>query len=211
MTISELADKLVELNAAYSYVDDSEAAWAWLNDFNPSQALVVCLGAGPWKEGRRKAVQSHALRALGSSDIADCNPQNLGFPLQWQYRKVAFLIEYLRTHFAITERPMDKFFFWLQSNPRSATSELYKATGSSGRAKVLDLYARDYLNVPSFPIDRHVHRVLRDAGLPLKEDTLVAACYHADLDPRKVARRLVGHTVSNPDLSDVLEEICAEQ
>lgn len=191
-----MLDKLQQLYNTYAHVDDSDEAWGWLSKLNASQAFLACLGAGPWKEKRRKTVQSAALTALGNFDLAEDVP--IPFPLKWQNDKLAAL----RASLQQQRRYMSAFCERLMSTPTLARKRLYAVTESRGRAKVLDLFCRDYLKVPSFPIDRHVARILDDAGIKKNEDQLVKSCLEAGIDPRKLARRLVGHTVSNPDLSE---------
>jgi len=79
---------------------------------------------------------------------------------------------------------------------------LYRACGT-GYAKTLSLFARDYLDVPAFPIDRHCRRGLIAAGLPVDEQALLKLCTESGVDASSVARYIVSGLIdgSNPDWS----------
>ena len=171
----------------------------WLPQ-DPSAAFVCCIGAGPWKFARRKAVQSRALDWLGGWDLADVDPAVIvnWYPLTWQNRYVqavalhlhnrhltmAACCEYLRSSFATVD-------------------DLYYICGVK-YSKTLSLFARDYLQIPSFPIDRHVARTLKDGGFPVDEVSMLALCDAANVNPIVVARQMISGKldVGNPDFSD---------
>ena len=167
------------------YTDDK---WNWLDHLNASQAYVVCLGAGPWKIRRRSIVQQRAVDILGSRDLSELSDdETLNFPLGWQKQKLQTMIAHLkRSKFTMTV-----FAERLKQADFVAVTRLYTVTKTKGRAKVLDLYARDYLKVSSFPIDRWVARRLKALELPQDEFAMILLCEKAGIDPRYFARMLV--------------------
>jgi len=178
--------KLVQDIEAISIIDDG----TWLDHLNPSQAFLTCIGAGPWKVMRRNLIQKQAVDALGNKDLCEINDINIfSFPLQWQNQKVAALIDHLNH----TSSTMCWFVKTLKNIPHP-TGILYSVTKTKGRAKVLDLFVRDYLKLPSFPIDRHVERVLKENGFPVNEKYMIDLCKQAELDPSHVARAFVNRS-----------------
>lgn len=169
-----------------SQIDDG----TWLDHLNPSQAFLVCIGAGPWKINRRNLIQQGAVEALGAKDLAEVTDVNIfKFPLDWQVQKTADMIDYLQ-RYKITMR---WFAGWVAGFP-NPIKMIYDITKTRGRAKVLDLYARDYLKVPSFPIDRHVERILKENGFPVNEKYMIDLCNQAGLNVSHVARVFVAGT-----------------
>ncbi len=166
-------------------IDDKR--WNWLDDFTASEAFLVCLGAGPWKIKRRTLIQQQAVSALNKRDLSQVDDVSIfQYPLKWQNEKAAAMIDYLK-RYKITMT----WFVGFISGMREPTKMLYEITKTKGRAKVLDLFIRDYLKAPSFPIDRWVARALKKHSLPLHENYLIELCNKAALDPRLVARQLV--------------------
>jgi len=156
----------------------------WLQGRTYSEAFVICLGAGPWKFERRKKIQGEALVKLNKRDISclsDSQVQKM-FPLKWQ---VKFLSA------AIKNLPIGTSFnSWcanLVKNPNSARYQLLTLTKASNNAKVISLFCRDALKIPSFPIDRHVKRKLIELNLPTDEDAMITLCQSCKLNPRDVA------------------------
>lgn len=167
------------------FIDDK--TWNWLDNFTPSEAFLVCLGAGPWKIKRRTLIQQQAVKALNKKDLSQVRDINIfKYPLKWQNDKVAAMIDYLQ-RYKITMTWFAEFITHIK-NP---TKLLYEVTNTKGRAKVLDLFIRDYIKAPSFPIDRWVARALKDNDLPLHENYLIELCNKAGLDPRIVARHFI--------------------
>jgi len=79
--------------------------------------------------------------------------------------------------------------------------DFFGATGADPErgSKVLWLFARDFLRLPAFPVDRWVGRALKDAGLPLDSFYMTKACLLAHVSPNKLSRALFGGV--NPDWS----------
>jgi len=176
----------------------------WLGGLSYSQAFVVCIGAGPWKEGRRKKIQQMALDKLDSRDLSQVG-QIDWYPLTWQNK----MSSTLALHLANAEKSMEEFCWDLIVESKAGSlwqrQRLYDACGSSHGAKVLSLFCRDCLKIPSFPIDRHVKRQLEAFELPINETAMVILCNVAGLDPRRVAIKAVqaafdGKSI-NPDWS----------
>lgn len=167
-------------------IDDGK----WLDHLNASQAFLVCMGAGPWKINRRNLIQHGAVEALGDKDLSQVDDVKIfKYPLDWQNQKTGDMIDYLKRY----KISMRWFAGWVAGFP-NCIKMLYEITNTRGRAKILDLYARDYLKVPSFPIDRHVERVLKENGFPVDEKYMIDLCKQAGLNVSHVARAFVAGT-----------------
>ena len=156
-------------------------------------AFVTCIGAGPWTLKRRWDVQETAMKWYQSNEpmefIGERQLQVSCYPLQWQNNMLERMCRYLydggwtmesfgHALIGLAEKEM-----WSDS-----LRVLHHAANNGRRTKVVSLYARDFLKIPAFPIDRHVKRILVANGLPTKEDVLVSECLDYGLDPCRVAR-----------------------
>jgi hypothetical protein len=186
-------DRIIQIKAVYSKLERNidkvkDENWKWLNHLTASQAFLVCIGAGPWKIGRRTLIQNQAVAGLENNDLSQIkNVACFKYPLDWQNQKVNDLIAYLN-RYSLT---MNQYVYYLKSIGPCAAQHLYKSTKTKGRAKVLDLFIRDYLKAAAFPIDRWVKRSLNAYGLPLHENFLLELCGFAGINPRYMARLLV--------------------
>lgn len=187
-----LGKKLQTLAERFSHVEKEDT---WLDNLNASEAFVACIGAGPWKLPRRIFIQRSAienLRGRDLSEVSDLEP--LGwFPLDWQFSKTTNMVKWLRN----AEWTMWRLCRRLENHGNPIQS-LKTITKTKGRAKVLDLFIRDYLKCPAFPIDRHVASVLKQEGLPLNEWELIQACHHVGIKPQHLSKQIAGEFVQNP-------------
>lgn len=182
----------------YQEVDDDH--WTWLDGLSHVQAFLVCLGAGPWKEGRRLKVQRIALgsyKMQGSPPLRDVDPLGLGYPLQWQIDKISKLSQALKHIEYRVDGQIAEEFDYLCSVMISIRDPecLY---GIVGRCKTVELFVRDHLKLPSFPIDRHVRRALKWYGLPDSPKVIIDGCHELGNDPRLLSRALFRVASENP-------------
>jgi hypothetical protein len=198
--IQALWDSSVEqLDGPYTFeVEDQN--WCWLQGLSDTQAFLVCIGAGPWKAKRRHFIQNGALEAhaaQGAPDLAFIAPNSLGYPLTWQVQKVMAIRSHLLRiidDLPLFGPPFEEFcdgIRW-ERNPQP----LYEAVG---RSKVIELFVRDQLRLPSFPIDRHVRRALRAYKLPAEPDEIIQACEELAISPRLLSRMLFRLKSDNPN------------
>lgn len=178
----------------YNSLDNIEL-FDWLDGLSYSQAFVVSIGAGPWKIKRREKIQGEALKWLDNRDLFDVKETVNCFPLDWQNKMTQNLISSLQKSY---QWHMEKFCSTLRLQDHNyARKTFYNACGSNG-TKVLSLFCRDALKIDSFPIDRHVRRILQENNLPIKEEKMISICKASGLDPRKVATALAKINVENP-------------
>lgn len=187
----EHIDLLKKLSLKYKATYDS----SWLPK-NPNLALLVCLGAGPWKVERRTKVQKKAIKWFLESEIKDLKYANVlevknVFPLHWQNQHLIYLIENLNRinltfqEFCdiwkknITHKWED---FSIRLFQLCNVRNYYKGT------KTLWLFTRDFMNGPSFPIDRHVTKKLQEYNLPLDSHYMTRACVAAKIDGNELNR-----------------------
>lgn len=182
----------------------------WLAGRNYSDAFVICVGAGPWRFKRRQNVQRIVLEKLGEQDLSEIKNCNW-YPFQWQNNFIEFMADYLR----LSHQTMHKFCEYLKEISNSvgsfpARQMLYDASSCPKGAKVLSLFCRDSLKIPSFPIDRHVKRFLLEHNLPTDEYKLVKLCEKVNVDPIIIANGIVKTfgEVKNPDWSINVNRSC---
>lgn len=179
----------------------SQHPWYQWLPRDPVDALLVCVGAGPWRYGRRRAVQQAALLKYQGLRAKGWNFNELQgtplFPLAWQNLIVDRLSRWC----------CDMDFSWpyflaVTQDPADDLQAIAKGQ-AGGRFKVIDMFVRDFLVAPAFPIDRHVRAQLQEHGLPADQAVLLCACLDLKIDPIPLARWLGSSRLDggNPDWS----------
>lgn len=187
----------------------------WLGD-EPNVAYLLCVGSGPWKIQRRVQVQARAIRWVleAGGDITMVNEHRLWrmFPLDWQNRLVAHGARAARYRKQTFAQYMQALRVRMNAAPGAPlppqaeqVATWFKECGCEPDkgAKVLWMFLRDWLGVPSFPIDRHVGAWLREHGFPVDSRRMVELCGAACVPASDFARRLF--PADNPSRCDVLE------
>lgn len=184
--------EITKLRSLFSSFTD-KTKFTWLNGRNASDAFVICIGAGPWKFKRRQTIQQLALEKLANKDLSELLSCNW-YPLDWQNKFVTNMVKHLKKN----KVSMDKFCSNINSR-----FEIYKAVGQPKGTKVLSLFCRDALAIPSFPIDRHVKRLLIKHNLPADENNMLKLCEMANINPCEMAVACVraASDMDNPDWS----------
>jgi len=176
--------------------------FGWLRGRSFSDAFVICIGAGPWKFNRRKNIQGRALKILNGRDLVSLSEDEIVqmYPLQWQRSFIKTAVYNLTDPNSAWKK--SDFDIFCARKPPIGRRIMLSLVGSSS-TKVISLFCRDALKVPSFPIDRHVRRKLIELGLPADEDKMIDLCEEAGIDPRKVAVAFVraASDMDNPDWS----------
>jgi hypothetical protein len=73
----------------------------------------------------------------------------------------------------------------------SSLEDLFKRCGCSKKgSNVLWMFARDYLNIPSFPIDREVKKALEKNNLPVCSWEMTKLCLEAEVSPNILSRKI---------------------
>lgn len=189
--LEDLWDSVLQRLPGQCTYEVEDAQWRWLEGLDDSQAFLVCIGAGPWQAKRRHDVQNAALRAYaeqGYRDLAFADPNKLGYPLTWQVQKITVMRDHLIR--AINHLTAANFpFLGLCARIRRErdAQPLYDVVG---RSKVIELFVRDQLLLPSFPIDRHVRRALKAYRLPCSSDKIIKMCADLDADLHHDSRLL---------------------
>jgi hypothetical protein len=195
MSKAEILKKLDQINSKYD--------GSWMGH-NPNKAFLISLGAGPWKEKRRYNVQKSALDWFinkSSSDLLHLSylDSEKVFPFNWQNKFLFNMVDSLKK---------DKITFkslcdgWKRdSDWESSLKDLFNRCGTNSEgSKVLWMFARDFLDIPSFPIDRWVKRTLEANELPLSSFDMVNLCRKVGIDPNNLNRKLFEGV--NPDWSN---------
>lgn len=164
----------------------------WLDYQRPSVAILQCIGSGPWAFDRRFATQTRALQALGCGDLTrlDSGVVAAVFPLDWQVKFTLAAIT--------TLRECNQTFDRRGARGVCLREDLEVIFGLQPLPKVLAMYVRDYLNMPAFPIDRHVHEWLCAHELPHSECAILDLCFEAGINANSLNRNIFGSFSSNP-------------
>ncbi|HEC72412.1 MAG: hypothetical protein ACTSW7_01540 [Candidatus Thorarchaeota archaeon] len=187
----------------------------WLDNLSYSHAFLVCVGAGPWKEARRRQVQANALRCfknLGIEDLRDIPMETEidWYPFKWQNEYVVMAASLVKMERGLTfekycervsEEGLDNQFFY------DMIMVCSKDTNKKKYSKALSLFVRDKLKLPAFPLDRHVKRVLDDFEIPHDEEFVINLCKEHGVNPSQLNRWIFKQKSSNPDWRKKLIDI----
>lgn len=166
---------------------------SWMTN-DASKAFLISVGAGPWKEKRRYNVQKDALDWFASTYARDLGQiENTNFlkvyPFEWQNKFLRVLIKNLRKkdmYFSKYCEELKKQEDW-----KKALEDFFVFCGSTKQGtKVLWMFARDYLDIPAFPVDRHVKRAMEAKGLPTDAWEMTNLCLDAGVNPNILNRKL---------------------
>jgi hypothetical protein len=199
MVIDEEVYKLKQLE---KLAEDEPSNSGWMGS-HPSHAFLIALGAGPWRKERRAVVQGEALEWFRSRYHDLCTvPTNLKvFPLAWQNKFLNNMVASLKE---LSIPFTAKCRSWRTTNDwKKAVIEFFSMCGvGENGSKVLWLFVRDFLELPAFPIDRHVERSLQKVGLISDAWHIIKLCELMRIDPNNLNRRLFVAEAENPDWSD---------
>jgi hypothetical protein len=197
---SQVLDKIRQLSTESKPTYDG----SWLGR-DPSKAFLICLGAGPWKEQRRYEVQKYAIdwywKFRRYSDLSEINLHEFTgiYPFDWQDNHLWSVVDYLQrtdptTFSELCSRWREPFSY------DEALQHLFQVACVRPKGtKVLWMFARDFLKIPAFPIDRWVARKLTEYGLPKDPWVMTEACLMAGVSPNELNRSFF--PAKNPDWS----------
>jgi hypothetical protein len=171
---------------------------SWLGT-NPSKAFLISIGAGPWLEQRRFIIQKKAVDWYNSQKISDLYYAKMEkvYPLSWQNQFNISLITHLRNNNLLFSDMCKK---WKSENWENVVNELFEVCGTKKcGSKVLWMFARDFLEIPAFPIDRWVRRTLVEFRLPTDSFEMTRLCLKENVNPNVLNRSIFPG--KNPDWS----------
>jgi hypothetical protein len=202
MKLSEMSKRLRYEIRHIVPVPDSDVTW--LSVHRPSIAFAICIGAGPWQIGRRRTVQQSFIDALCDQDLSSTSALkrlHIACQLDWQTKWFDTVHDILRLC-----RPLklsfDQFFtfdgfeHWIDRRQQFEKFFGYQCDPYAF-PKVVQLFLRDYLFVPCFPIDRHVRRWLSERGLPTKSSAIVQLFFELHLNPSGYSRAIFNSKAEN--------------
>jgi hypothetical protein len=159
----------------------------WLPRHSPTKAFIICVAQGPWKFERREKITKTALKEVGSRDMNQIGSIT-AFPFTWQQGLVSNLNAYLvRKNLTMNQFMVKLRKLHARKGSAKARQLWYNACGAPTGPKVLSLFLRDWARIPSFPIDRHVKRMLVKHKLPIHEAALVQLCDEINIDAMSLA------------------------
>ena len=177
----------------------------WLLDHRPSIAFAICIGAGPWKIGRRSVVQKSFIKAIGKRDLRDPVALRKLIPacqLDWQNKWFEQINKGLiKLSNKARHRVLFDDLFWPGiglTQDKIERFELLIGCSIHRAPKVVQLFVRDYMFVQCFPVDRHVRRWLEERKLPNRSDKVVALFKELGLNPSGYSRSIFNSKAANP-------------
>lgn len=179
----------------------SNSSVTWLSRHRPSVAFVCCIGAGPWRIGRRMKVQQSFINALGEEDLRSKSALRRltkASQLAWQ------ATWFKRVNEVCNKYDMDFDSIFNQDFQKSLNAHNFEAVMKlevDKSPKVVALFARDYLFIPCFPVDRHVRKWLIDRGLPHKASAVSALFKELKLNPSGYSRAIFNSKARNPEFT----------
>jgi hypothetical protein len=165
---------------------------SWLSGMDPDSAFIRAVSAGPWKFNRRQHIFEEALSKMNVSGLLYSKPESI-FPLAWQNKFYIAMVESLQLENKPFLLYVDK---WKKSDWQQATNDFFSMCNCPKGCKVLWLFVRDYLDLPAFPIDRHVKRWLDYYDLPVNTIKMIDLCKEADVNINDFARALFSNRIA---------------
>lgn len=165
---------------------------SWMGG-NAQIAFMVALGAGPWKESKRFSIQKDALDWFYKQNVTDLrylsqDPIQV-YPFLWQNKFLYSMTKSLHENNDIFEAIC---LHWkISSDWRGSLEDLFQRCGASKNgSKVLWMFARDYLGIPSFPIDPWLKKSLEKYNLPVNPWEMTELCLEAEVCPNILNRKM---------------------
>ena len=150
--------------------------------------LNVCYG--PWVEERQKRVWTKAytrFKQAYSGDLRSVpNTEKLTLPFPWQVEHIHKLAKFL----IAKGNSFQEFLDSLKGRTGLQVRDEFGRILSTKSTKVVSTFIRDYLNLPVFPIDSRVDRMLSYLGLPRDEDMMVSLCQGNQVNAKELNRML---------------------
>lgn len=165
---------------------------SWIGG-NAHTAFFVSIGSGPWKDQRIFDVQKSSLDWFYKQNVSDLkylsDTEQKVYPSDWQNKFLFNMIKSLHVNSDMFEALC---LHWKISNDwRGSLQDLFYRCGSNKNgSKVLWLFARDYLNIPSFPIDPTIKRALKAHKLPTCPWEMTELCLEAEVNPNILNRKM---------------------
>lgn len=142
------------------------------------------LSYGPWHGKRQKQVWKTAyvkfqnvgeIRNLEDEDIS-----NLGFPFDWQNKRLKKMRDYLRKE----SISLQAFLTKLKGQSGIEIRDKFKEIMGGSSTKVYSTFIRDFMEKDGvFPIDSRVFSMLNKLGLPKDEKLMVEICREHKIPP----------------------------
>lgn len=183
-------------------IPDSAEISNWLNFGRPSTGFVVAVGAGPWKIKRRFEVQKFALLVLNGRDLTELfklEVEGNMYPFDWQNNQILKVINKCKKLGFTFDEAIDKI---KATKNEDLAWRRYTNLMGGKVTKVTSLFARDYLKLNCFPIDRHVRRWLVKHNLPTNELEIIKLGRKNKINIREYARAIFQEAANNPNHED---------
>lgn len=165
---------------------------SWIGS-NAHIAFLVALGEGPWDEKKRHSVQKKAIDWFFNKNVTDFRYIDLEYeevyPLEWQNNFLFNMLYSLHEQGDLFEAIC---FHWKISNnwKHSLEDLFYRCGASKNNAKSLWVFARDFLNIPAFAINKDIKKTLRINSLPLCPYSIIDLCEKANINPNNLNRKM---------------------
>ena len=179
--------------ASYLVDHDPPAGWNYFDKKTSwSEKWIISMSLGPWKEDRTQEVMATVLSALKKQPLSKLQrAERLPFPKlkgDWQWEWTINLSEYLRD-IDWSDAGFFSMLKEIEGGGLACRAAIRAICGAWGPCKTVDFFIREALYLEVIPIDRHVERILRSAGLGgLRQEHLIAECKRLGVKPQRFAR-----------------------
>jgi len=165
-------------------------------------AFLVSLGTDQQEETKRFKIQNDALTWFYSHRVSDFRYiHEMGdvYPLIKQNNYLFNMLQSVHSEQDLFEALCIE---WKASPDwEYSLKDLFTKCGLTKKgATPLWVFARDYLNIPSFPIDKNIKKILEKNKLPTCPWKIIYLCQEANIDPNSLNRKLCNK--SNFDWSE---------
>ena len=192
---------IVQLYNSYGQIKEN----TWLDGRSYSDAFVLCISSGPWRQDRRFKIQKDAISFVAGRDLSEINSKISFFPLMWQNSFLNSIIHFLQfRNQSMTEYCNDIISIYNETKYLHVVRfALYTACNCPKGSKVLSLFMSDKVkSIPCFTIDRHVKFYLKEHNLPQTEVEMVKLCDENNIDPRLFSLAIAQSAgIKNPNWS----------
>jgi len=184
-------DNKIKVIKKFNKLSDSYDT-TWIGS-NAHIAFLVALGEGPWDDKKRHSVQKKAIEWFLDKNVSDFRNLELEYeevyPLEWQNNFLFNMLYSLHEQGDLFEALC---FHWKISNGwKNSLEDLFERCGATKKdAKSLWIFARDYLKLPSFPINKEIRKTLKLNELPDCPFKIIDLCQRANIDPNVLNRKM---------------------
>ncbi|MHA1614824.1 MAG: MBL fold metallo-hydrolase, partial [Candidatus Thorarchaeota archaeon] len=133
-------------------------------------------------------------------ELTDKEIESLPYQVDWEFEFLKRTRDFLKRHNLTFEQFIDRIANFDSLVIRTLLQIMLKTTSS----KIIEVFMRDYLRKPAFPIDFHVATVLEKFKIPKNSELIVAVCRYSGICPKTLNRAI--YSIHEVELSAITPE-----